>query len=221
MEAIFGGIRNSLFRIISFVNRIYCWPKNNFKGRRDEFEDWLWPYVDPWIPNWVTPNRLGGLRIGLTILICYLLFWEQSPYLALLSFSVAWITDFLDGLISRKRNKVTRFGQIWDPLADKILHDSFFCLCLAFFVFTPFVQREIWVILAADLITAVLGLVAFILLGTYKGSSFYGKVKFGFQCASVVSITLGWMSLAPYVLFATATMGIFSAVNYAQSFFRR
>jgi CDP-diacylglycerol--glycerol-3-phosphate 3-phosphatidyltransferase len=34
---------------------------------------------------------------------------------------VAAVTDFLDGYVARKRNEITEFGKIIDPLADKIL----------------------------------------------------------------------------------------------------
>lgn len=39
-------------------------------------------------------------------------------------FSIAAITDFLDGFIARKFKVVSNFGKFWDPLADKILVNS-------------------------------------------------------------------------------------------------
>ena len=36
-------------------------------------------------------------------------------------FGVAVATDYLDGYLARRRNQVTRFGILLDPIADKLL----------------------------------------------------------------------------------------------------
>ena len=50
---------------------------------------------------------------------------------ALVIFVAASFTDMLDGKIARKHGLVTNFGKIMDPLADKILVYSAFCLMTA------------------------------------------------------------------------------------------
>jgi CDP-diacylglycerol--glycerol-3-phosphate 3-phosphatidyltransferase len=45
----------------------------------------------------------------------------QHPILGALIFSIASITDFLDGYLARRSGQVTTFGIIMDPLADKFL----------------------------------------------------------------------------------------------------
>ncbi len=53
--------------------------------------------------------------------IFFILFIKNYTYLALLCFFIASITDALDGFIARKYNLVSKFGELYDPLADKIL----------------------------------------------------------------------------------------------------
>lgn len=43
------------------------------------------------------------------------------PIIGALVFSIASITDFLDGFLARKSGQITKFGIIMDPIADKFL----------------------------------------------------------------------------------------------------
>jgi CDP-diacylglycerol--glycerol-3-phosphate 3-phosphatidyltransferase len=69
------------------------------------------------------PNQLTVSRFVMTAIFIVVVFW-RSPFndtLALLLFSLASFTDYLDGKIARSRNLITNFGTLMDPLADKIL----------------------------------------------------------------------------------------------------
>lgn len=55
--------------------------------------------------------------------------WSWGYTSGLLLFSAAAITDYFDGAIARKRNLVTDFGALMDPVADKVLlAAAFICL---------------------------------------------------------------------------------------------
>ena len=55
---------------------------------------------------------------------------ENSRYYVILIFSVAAITDYLDGLVARKMDQVTALGRFLDPVADKLLVISSLLLIL-------------------------------------------------------------------------------------------
>lgn len=69
-------------------------------------------------------NSLSLLRLLLFIPLWFTLDNINLDKYRIITFSlciVAAITDFLDGHIARKRNEITEFGKIIDPLADKVL----------------------------------------------------------------------------------------------------
>jgi len=69
------------------------------------------------------PNLLTLMRI-LLIPAFVGVFWLDKPaanWVALGLFTVAGVTDFFDGYLARKWGQLSRFGQLMDPIADKLL----------------------------------------------------------------------------------------------------
>ncbi|MBA2773201.1 MAG: CDP-diacylglycerol--glycerol-3-phosphate 3-phosphatidyltransferase [Nocardioidaceae bacterium] len=76
--------------------------------------------------NWNLPNALTALRILLVPLFGWLLLHDGGQdtgyrIWAFVVFLGAILTDKIDGDIARKRNLVTEFGKLMDPIADKAL----------------------------------------------------------------------------------------------------
>ncbi len=78
------------------------------------------------LPNLLTISRLFMALIMMGLLT---LGFPFSKSAALLVFAIAGLTDYLDGYIARKYNLITSFGQLMDPLTDKVM------VCAAFVSF--------------------------------------------------------------------------------------
>ncbi len=72
------------------------------------------------LPAWVTPNGVTVFRSLLVAPIIALLA-SRSYALALATFTVAMILDFVDGALAEARNEKTQLGAFLDPLGDKIV----------------------------------------------------------------------------------------------------
>jgi len=66
------------------------------------------------LPTALTLSRI--VLIPVFVLTVY-----NHPVIGALIFSIASITDFLDGYLARRSGQITKFGIIMDPLADKFL----------------------------------------------------------------------------------------------------
>lgn len=88
------------------------------------------------------PNQLTVSRFVLTGLFWVAIFarFPGNQTCALVLFSLASLTDFLDGKIARERRLITAFGTLMDPLADKIL------TCSAFIAFIELHRIEAWMV---------------------------------------------------------------------------
>ncbi|MDE7173690.1 MAG: CDP-alcohol phosphatidyltransferase family protein, partial [Helicobacter sp.] len=76
------------------------------------------------------PNLLSFSRIFLSFVLLAFVLYRDSlfpnidpsyrDYFTCLIFIIASITDFFDGFIAREYHITTTFGEVFDPLADKM-----------------------------------------------------------------------------------------------------
>ncbi|MFQ5661488.1 MAG: CDP-diacylglycerol--glycerol-3-phosphate 3-phosphatidyltransferase [Gammaproteobacteria bacterium] len=69
------------------------------------------------------PNSLTLLRIVMipVFVVVFYLPFKWSHLLACLLFSLAALTDILDGYLARKLNQLSSLGEFLDPVADKLM----------------------------------------------------------------------------------------------------
>ena len=165
------------------------------------------------------PNQLTVSRFALTGLFWVAAFapFPGNRSWALVLFSLASLTDFLDGKIARERKLITAFGTLMDPLADKIL------TCSAFIAFIELRQIEAWMV--AVIVGRELAITGLRLLAASKNvvlaAERLGKHKTVSQITTILATLLAmsypqWGSVGE-VLFAWPVLGRPWIVTFAQA----
>jgi len=158
------------------------------------------------------PNLLTIVRI-LTIPGFLILLTSGRPGEALALFLVGGLTDALDGAIARLTDSKTELGAVLDPLADKLLLLSSFCV-LAFLGAVP--NWLTVLVIIRDVILLAGYFTLFVVTGERIAvrPSVIGKATTFFQLASVTIVLVGlvWPGASPptvrtalFVLAGTAT----------------
>jgi len=173
------------------------------------------------------PNKLTVIRICIVpfVIAAILLKFPCHWVAALVLFSLASITDTLDGQIARKRGMVTDFGKFADPLADKVLVFSvLICLLQAGMVGSLVVI----VLLAREFLVTAVRLSA-AAGGKVVPASFWAKAKTVSQMIATLVVMAAcqvsaWLpevlpaSVLPYLgeglFWVTAVFSIVSGVQY-------
>ncbi|MCX6971754.1 MAG: CDP-diacylglycerol--glycerol-3-phosphate 3-phosphatidyltransferase [Verrucomicrobia bacterium] len=134
------------------------------------------------------PNKLTVSRLWLTavFVICFVVEIPGRFSVAFLIFLIATLSDYLDGVIARRRGLITDFGKLMDPLADKILTASaFISLC----AIGKFPAWAVIVIISREfLITGLRSLAAS--KGTVIPADRLGKHKTAWQMITIIYFLL-------------------------------
>lgn len=168
------------------------------------------------------PNALTTIRFALAIAVMVLVPIGHHTA-ALVVFSIAASTDWMDGYWARKYGQVTKFGRIFDPFVDKII------ICGAFIalVEVPASGVASWmatIVVARELlVTSLRGMIEG--SGGDFSASQLGKWKMVLQCAAVIAILLSlinpsvdWLSmLSQWLLWAAIVLTVYSGLEYTRA----
>ena len=154
------------------------------------------------------PNKLTVLRIILVpvfIVIMMLpqsvLDWKWSALIGAAIFTIASLTDMLDGKIARKYNLVTDFGKLMDPLADKFMVIGALTAIVYRVIYSKLLLTlfaiALLVVIFRELAVTSLRLVASSSSGVVVAANMLGKIKTVTQIVCVVA------ALVEPVIYAT------------------
>ncbi len=135
-----------------------------------------------------TPNKLTVSRMLMTPVFLAVILWD-TPHrflFAAIVFSVAAITDAVDGKIARKRKEITVFGKLLDPVADKMLTTA------ALLAFMQLDLCNVWIVfivLTREFIVTSIRLIA-LSQSIVIPANVWGKLKTVSQMTFTIAIML-------------------------------
>ncbi len=171
------------------------------------------------------PNTLTMFRVLAVPLLIVLLLFDNRPagFIAAIVFSLAAITDYLDGYIARRYGLVSNLGKILDPLADKMLISS------AFIMMIPLDRVPAWIVCV--IIGRELAITGFRNIisdhGDDASASMLGKYKTGFQIAAIIPLLIhfpyfgiDFHAIGSLLLWVALLFTVWSGVDYVVRFRR-
>lgn len=175
------------------------------------------------------PNAITLARIILVPLLVVVLLTKfegkqilgvRHELVGAIIFAVASLTDWLDGYLARRRKQVTTFGQLMDPLADKLL------ITAAFVSIVQMGLAPAWmvaVILGREFLVTVLRSIA-ASRGVVIAASPIGKLKMVAEVTAILALILGndflphLFALGVVALWLSLITAVVSGMDYYRRF---
>jgi cardiolipin synthase len=166
-------------------------------------------------------NKISAFRIlAIPFFIASIVLYSPARswlrMVALVIFSLAVLSDALDGLVARLKKEKTQLGPIIDPVADKLLLmsayiilficSSSFSIKMPFWVVLVVVSRDTIILLGTFLIFVIRQHVAIM-------PSAWGKMTTFLQMATVIAVLLGF-KYSFYFWRLAALFTIISGIDY-------
>src|SRR5437899_606752 len=170
-------------------------------------------------------NLLTFLRMALIPFFAILLVYHREGW-ALAIFTIAGVTDGIDGFIARRMNQESELGTIIDPIADKLLMTTAFVMMtipsvlgtgrhlpVPFWVTASVIGRDVLIIAVAGAINMMTGFRGF-------KPSWLGKASTFIQVCGVILILIAAVLPSlngiylPTVYTVVVAFAVFSGIHY-------
>lgn len=182
------------------------------------------------LPNILTLTRIAAIPLMAGLLMSPS---QSAGFWAAAVFSLASITDWLDGYLARRMEIVTIFGKFLDPIADKLI------VMAALIMILPFGRVPAWMVLVIlgreIIITGLRGIASS--EGIVIQASDLGKFKTIFQLVAIIGLLLHydynwffaiehpWLhvnmhNVGMFFLWIATLLTVWSGVDYLARFIR-
>ena len=123
-------------------------------------------------------NALTIVRLFIIPLFVFFMLWTwpRAATIAFFLFLIATLTDWLDGYIARRTQKVTQWGRLADPFADRILIISGLATLFLKGVFSGTAALIFFVLIILRDIALIIGRVVIRARGKTVSVNLFGKV---------------------------------------------
>ena len=169
--------------------------------------------------NWA--NLITYFRM-LLIPVVVLSYYSELQYANMLTailFTLASLSDWLDGYLARRLNQTSEFGAFLDPVADKLLVVTVLIMLVG--ELNPLLAPTIVIIAREVLISALREWMATRGHREAVGVAFSGKLKTTFQMIAIVALILvtesspDWLLMTGFVMiYIAALLSLYSALHY-------
>ncbi|OGH85087.1 MAG: hypothetical protein A2493_00850 [Candidatus Magasanikbacteria bacterium RIFOXYC12_FULL_33_11] len=156
------------------------------------------------LPKSVTPNKISIFRIIATPFV-FMLILLGYYNIGVIAFILVAFTDAMDGSLARTKNKITRFGMLIDPLADKLLIGSMVLLLV-------FKYLDFWLgiaVLGMEIVFISTAYIARVKFKTVRMANLWGKIKMFLQVLAICTVLIALVFDNPFLLnIASVILGL-------------
>jgi len=184
----------------------------------------MWPQRVMNLPNSLSVTRIFLVPLLVVVLLTKfegrLIFGVPKEIVGAAIFALASLTDWADGYFARRRKQITPFGQVIDPLADKLLTSA---------ALISLVQMELaqsWmvaIIIGREFAVTTLRSLAYS-RGVAIPASPLGKIKMVAQVIAILALILGhgptkeFLVIGQVALWVVVVTALVSAADYFRRF---